>query len=443
MMNNSRPTKNPERRGPFGRLRRWGAHVFGSKGFLLAMSLLGAILAWSIMVASDGTLTREKVFQSVAVSVNNEAALKSRGYVVMDDIAQLVPSVKMTVEVTQANYNRVSGTAFNPHVDLTQVEKEGENELRIAYSTSQLYGTVLSCEPASVTVNVERYVTRRVPVVVEIVGDMPEGLYLDSYKSDPTTLSVSGPQSLVSSVARAVARLDQASLSASRMSDRMALEIELQDAQGNAVESDMLEITNQSVITHDVTVETELVPMKSVAFDAEAFVAGEPGEGYELTGVELAMDSVQVAARRETLDALTVITTDSPLDITGATQDAQGYVRIKRPNAIENTLPTEVAVTARIGEKSIERTLRQVEIEVDGLDEHMSASLSRTWVTVQLTGAYHFINSLEDEDIRLFVNLDGLDAGRHTVPVQIHIDNAQPFTCALSSPEVSVVIRTQ
>lgn len=44
------------------------------------------------------------------------------------------------------------------------------------------------------------------------------------------------------------------------MADKTALDIELQDSNGNAVVSDKLEVTNQSVITSSVTVETELVP---------------------------------------------------------------------------------------------------------------------------------------------------------------------------------------
>lgn len=53
------------------------------------------------------------------------------------------------------------------------------------------------------------------------------------------------------------------------MTDRTALSIELQDSEGNAIESDKLEITNQSVITNSVVVETELVPMKDVPLPAE------------------------------------------------------------------------------------------------------------------------------------------------------------------------------
>ena len=428
-MMNSRPTRKPEGRGPFLKLRRMIAQMAASKPFLITVSALAAVLCWSALVASD-------------VSVTGDAALKSRGYIVMDDIAEDVPAVKMTVEVTQANYNRVSGTSYNPHFDLTQITGEGENELSIAYS-SQLYGPVVSCEPSSITVHVERYITRRVPVVIEMMGAMPEGMYLDSYKTDPTTLSVSGPQSLVASVARVVARLDQSDLSALRMTDRTALSIELQDSEGNPIESDKLEVTNQSVITNSVVVETELVPMKNVPLSAENFVTGAPAAGYELTAVELAEDSVPVAARQEVLDAITELTTDSPMNIDGATADVTGYVRLKKLTGVENTLPTEIGVIARISEKQIECTLRRLPIQADGLDDSLTATLSTSVTTAQLTGGYAFIEGLNATDVHLFVDVSGLAEGTYTLPVQIHIDNAPEFTCALGSPEVTVTLRAK
>ena len=442
-MMNSRPTRKPEGRGPFRKLRRIIARVVAGKPFLITVSALAAVVCWSALVASDGTLTRQKTFANVAVTVTGEAALKSRGYIVMDDILEKVPAVKMTVEVTQANYNRVSGTAYNPHFDLSQITGEGENELSVTYYSSQLYGPVVSCEPASITVNVERYITRRVPVVLEMTGTIPEGLYLDSYKTDPTTLSVSGPQSLVASVARVVARLDQSALSERRMTDRSALNIELQDSQGNVVVSDKLEITNQSVITNSVVVETELVPMKNVPLEAQSFVTGKPAEGYELTAIELAEETVPVAARQELLDAIDALTTDSPLNIGGATEDVTGYVRLKKLTGVENTLPTEIGVTARISEKQTECTLRRLPIQTDGLADHLTASLSTASTTAQRTGGYTFINALDASSVHLFVDVSGLEEGVYTLPVQIHIDNAPEFTCALSSPEVTVTLQAK
>ena len=441
-MMNSRPTKKPDApRGPFRELRRAISRILGSRAFLMALSLLTAVVFWSILVASDGTLTREKTFQNVAVSVTGESTLKSRGYIVMDDLDSLISGVKLTVEVTQSNYSRVSGTSYNPHIDLTQVTGEGENVLNVAFS-SQLYGPVVSCEPSSVRVNVERYITRRVPVVLETSGGLP-GYYLDSAKTDPTMLSVSGPQSLVSQVARAVASIDVSLLSGERRSDRNSVQIRLQDAAGNTVESDLIEITNQTVLTDTVVVETELVPMREVPLEVESLVTGEPAEGYELLEVTASQESLLIAAADEVLDAITVMTTDQPLSIEGATQDVTGTVRLRRPTGIENTVPYDVMVTARIGETTAQRTLRQVQVEVDGLDDSLRASLSREKQTVQLTGPYTFINGLSQSDVRLFVDVNGLGEGTHVVPVQISIDNAPEFACALSSPEITVTIRAR
>ena len=439
-MMNGRPTRKPKApRGPFMELRRGVSRIVGSKAFLVVSSLLVALFFWSALVASDGTLTRQKLFANVAVSVVGEASLKSRGYIVMDDISQLLPGVRLTVEVTQANYDRVSGTAYNPYIDLSKVKGEGQNEVPVTFS-SQLYGPVVACEPSSVTLSVERYITRRIPVVLETQGE-PEGYYLDSAKTDPAMLSVSGPQSLISQVARAVAKLDASALSGERMSDRMTVDVALQNAKGEVVKSDLIEITNQTVLTRSVVVETELMPVKAVPLDTDALVTGKPAAGYELCDVVPAVTSIDVAARQDVLDAMSELTTEQPLSIEGASEDVSGYVRLKRPSGIENNVPSEVAVTAKIRETQIERTFRSIAVEVDGLDDAFAASLSRTRQVVQLSGGYGFISALTEGDIRLFVDVNGLGVGEHSVPVQISIDNAPEFTCALSSPEVTVKIK--
>jgi len=437
-MMNSRPTRKPDSpRGPFKGLRDGLSRLLASKRFLLLLSFMAAILTWSALVASDGTLTREKVFANVAVSVTGESTLKSRGFIVMDDIKELVPGVRLAVEVTQQSYSRVSGTSYNPHFDLSKIEGAGESTIPVTFS-STLYGPVLSCEPSSVTVNVERYMTRRIPVVLEVVGAAPEGVYLDSYRTDPNMLSVSGPQSQVSKVARAVAKLDLAGLSVERASDRTALDVELQDSSGNAIVSDKLEITNQTVITDSVIVETEVVPSVMVPLDLESMVTGRPAQGYELVSVYAEQDAMRVAAKAEVLEAIEFLTTDQPMDIEGASADVSGYVRLRRISGVENTLPAEVSITAEIAEKTTERTMRDISVDVSGLEDGLEVKLSDKQITVQLTGAYSFINALERDNVRLYVDVTGLPAGSHELPVQIHIDNATSFTCALSKAEVTV-----
>lgn len=196
--------------------------------------------------------------------------------------------------------------------------------------------------------------TRRVPVVLEMTGDAPQDVYLSSYRTDPTMLSVSGPQSLVNSVARAVARLDLSALSADRATDRTALNVELQSASGEAIRSEKLQITNQTVITDSVVVDTEIVPMAPVPLKKENLVTGKPAEGYELVGISVEQDALRVAARKEILDAIEFIAVEQPMSIEQATENVTGYVRLRRLSGIENTLPGEIAVTAEIAQKQAE-----------------------------------------------------------------------------------------
>jgi len=253
-------------------------------------------------------------------------------------------------------------------------------------------------------------------------------------------LSVSGPQSQVSKVARAVAKLELSGLSADRANDRTALDIELQDSSGNVIVSDKLEITNQTVITDSVIVETEVVPAAMVPLDLESMVTGKPAAGYELVSIYAEQDALRVAAKADILGSIEFLTTEQPMSIEGASANVSDYVRLKRLAGIENTLPSEIAITAEIAEKTTERTMRAIDVDVSGVEEGLLAKLSDKQITVQLTGAYSFIESLERDNVRLFVDVSGLGAGSYVLPVQIHIDNAKSFTCALSQAEVSVTI---
>ena len=66
-----------------------------------------------------------------------------------------------------------------------------------------------------------------------------------------------------------------------------------------------------------------------------------------------------------------------------------------------------------------------------------------SFVIDNITGGYTFINALDASSVHLFVDVSGLEEGVYTLPVQIHIDNAPEFTCALSSPQVTVTLQAK
>ena len=181
--------------------------------FLKLTAVLIAILFWMIVIASDPTLERQKEM-TATVSVTGADTLRSRGYVVTDDLTSSPITVNITAKVTQGNYDRATAASFSPRLDLSQITSDGQQEVSFSagYST---YGEIQSFEPKSMTVNVERYITRsRVPVVVRVTGEMPQGLWRSATSCDPNLVSVSGPASLVEQVRRAVVELPLEGLSA-------------------------------------------------------------------------------------------------------------------------------------------------------------------------------------------------------------------------------------
>ena len=108
-MMNSRPTKRPETRGPFKKLRKSISGILSSNAFLLIVSFLAALLTWGALVAADGTLMREKTMTNVPVSVSGETSLRTRGYIVMDDIKTLAEVVGLLAAFTLHASHRKAG----------------------------------------------------------------------------------------------------------------------------------------------------------------------------------------------------------------------------------------------------------------------------------------------------------------------------------------------
>ena len=79
--------------------------------FLKLTAVLIAILFWMIVIASDPTLERQKEM-TATVSVTGADTLRSRGYVVTDDLTSSPITVNITAKVTQGNYDRATAASF-------------------------------------------------------------------------------------------------------------------------------------------------------------------------------------------------------------------------------------------------------------------------------------------------------------------------------------------
>ena len=410
--------------------------------FLKLTAVLIAILFWMIVIASDQTLERQKEM-TATVSVTGADTLRSRGYVVTDDLTSSPITVNITAKVTQGNYDRATAASFSPRLDLSQITSDGQQEVSFSagYST---YGEIQSFEPKSMTVNVERYITRsRVPVVVRVTGEMPQGLWRSATSCDPNLVSVSGPASLVEQVRRAVVELPLEGLSADMEDCQVTSPVTLETADGQTISSPLIRITFESVTVDSASIECSVLPTRSVAVDAASAITGTPAHGYEVGEIRVSPETVTVADSAEALKNLEAMFVQSPVDMTGATEDLLVTVPLAGATAHSYCSAREVAVSVTIRPATHTHTYNDLPVQVENLGPGLKAALSRAKLGAVLSGAYQDMESLKAANIHLYVDAQGLAAGVYNVEVQCRVDGAESYDFTPQQQTLTLTIQSE
>lgn len=298
-MTNNEPARVPaeqenagKKENGFKRLLRAVTHNWGWKLGSLAL----AVCMWGILITQDTSLPREKVIEDVRVTVTNSAALRGNGMVVVDGLDD-VTTVKLRVSVPQRNYSSASASNYVARLDLNQIQRTGEQTLKITASatTASQYGTVVEVYDDDVTVNVEEFSTQaQVPVEVRLVGEMPENYYGGTVSRSTEAVDISGPVSVVEKAVRCVVEYDQSALSPERSPNAANLPFYFEDAEGNVLDDRNLTVTlpGQSAAIQRITVRQDVYYLARVKVDTDALVTGEPAEGYAVSSIRVMPQTV-------------------------------------------------------------------------------------------------------------------------------------------------------
>ncbi|MDR0898155.1 MAG: hypothetical protein LBN04_09910 [Oscillospiraceae bacterium] len=403
-------------------------------------AVLIAIIFWAVVIASDPALEIEKTFPTAAVTVQGVETLRSRGYTVVTDLTSQPLTVRMRVEVTQSNYARATAESFSPRLDLSQITGAGLQRVRIAaaYST---YGTVVSFDPETIEVMVEPYTTNnRVPVVIEQTGQSDQPLWVDKPLAAPAQVTVSGPQSVVDQVKRAVVELPLSSLSAERTEDSLSASLILQDGSGNPIDTSQLRITSESVGIQTVRIDVDVYPTRELPIDTASAVVGSPAHGYRVGAVRISPESVNVAATAEVLGAMEAAFLQTPIDVSGLTAGVTRTVNLAAMPSIRHRVLNEVTVEVEILPAEHVHTYSNLPITVMGLSPDLTARLNQRTMSAVISGLYPLVEGLAADSIHLYVDATGLSAGVHTAEVRCRIDGVDDYSFEPELPLLTLTL---
>ncbi|MGN0779357.1 MAG: YbbR-like domain-containing protein [Aristaeellaceae bacterium] len=418
---------------------RVATHNWGFK--LLALVLATAL--WAGLISQDPTLTREKIFTDVTLNVTGSETIKRNGLMVVSDLNSLLQGATLKADVPQMQYQNAQASYYNARIDLSRITQTGVQEVRVLTSNSTAYGSVSEVSPATVSIEVEEYITRyRIPVRVDTVGTVPVGYYATLPTLDPPLVTVSGPRSLVEKVACAEVVLDQSTLPEREGEIRTAVPFRLLDEQGNPVESTLLEVIGQSVLLDSVVVEQTMYSTRTIALSDLGLVSGTPAAGYEVKSVAITPEQVTAAGDEDALAVLDTLYPEGSVSVEGASQSFQQQVKVRKPSELVNLSSDSITVAVEIGPVIRSRIFTNVKISVTGVEDGQRAATDIRNVDVTITGAQLWVAALKSNALTLVCDASGLAEGTYQLPVicQVADSEGQTFSVEVAPETVTVTI---
>ena len=330
-----------------GMLIRGLKHLLLHNGWLKMIAVIISVVLWAGLISQDETITRDRTFQHVNVSVTGTETMKSNGYIVVSDLDAALNDVSVVAAVPQKQYEKAEPSVYNVRLDLSRINATGEQEIKLQSTNSTTYGRVSSMNPSSVKVMVEDYIIReRIPVSTKIKGDIPEDWSMDITSVDPNLVTVGGPRSLMQTISKAQVFIDTDNIEWTEGKVTDSYKIQLYNRTGEEIDNPLLNIKASSIKIDSVLIELNLMPKVLFATEDLVQVIGNVAPGYQIRNLTITPETMTVAARQEILDQMTTLCSVNVDGLRETTEFQQ--IKVQKPSDDANVSNETISVTVEI-----------------------------------------------------------------------------------------------
>jgi YbbR domain-containing protein len=380
----------------------------------LSSLLLAFILALSFWVAAVSAEDPIEV-RTMATPISIELRNVPDGLIMVEPPAT---STRISLRAPQSVWNDLSATDIEVWADLSSVGS-GEHRLALNWRLDARPIEVTRLEPANITFRLEEAASKQMPVLLSVVGEPAIGYQANAPKVDPEQTQVIGPSSAVDRVEQIQAEID---ISGSSQQINESVTLVPVDSQAEAVEGVELDPASAQV---SISIE-DLGGYRSVVVSPQ--IEGEVEPGYQLTRITVSPTLVRVfSSDPQTISELSGFVETEPVSLDEATSDFERRVSLTLPDGV--SIVGEQSVLVRVSISPIENSITiSQQVEFQGLEQGLFASVSPEQVSLILNGPLPTLEALTVEDIRVVVDLLGLEIGTHQITPAVIV----------SSPEVRV-----
>ncbi len=390
----------------------------------LFMAFVLALAVW-VMAINSSDPSVEKTYPN---PIPIEVIGQSSDTVIDTDLSE---NVSLTLRAPSSIWNMliVEKAPVRAFVDLAGLGV-GPHTVPVQIQIGTKPVEIISYSPRSVTLEIESLLTKEMDIRVIYQGSLPIGFQAEDPVLTPTTVTVSGAESLVKSVAevRAVAKLTDVKTSIHQTLSLVAVNANGQVVNGVSITPDKVEYTQQVV---------ERGGYRNVV--VKVVTAGVVPAGYKLTSLSVFPPTITVFSSDTALvDALPGYVETVPIDLTGKSSDFEQRVALNLPFRIQAIEADQITVSVGIAPVESSISLEDVQVEPIGLAAGRTAIIQPEKVNVVITGPLIVLQALKASDLRVLVDLTGMQVGKYTVEPVVTL-NIPGLTISSHTPTTFVI----
>lgn len=286
---------------------------------LKLVSFLFAAVLWLIVTNINDPSSPYKE-SNIPVVLKNTDLITNNGqiYEVLDGTDMIDSVVIWAPRSVVDKLNRSDIVAEADVRDLTSL-----NTISIKLSTNKYNDKLDSIKGSieNVKLNIENKETRSFPIKANLTGEVGEGYMVGNVSTEQNLIRVSGPESLISQIARAQAEVDISGFTSNIGTDS---DIRLYNEAGVEIKAQSIEKSITKVRVNIEILEKKTVPI-SFKF------SGIPAEGYRATGeITSSRNSVELAGKSETLRGISAIEIpEGVIDVSGAVETVETAIDLR------------------------------------------------------------------------------------------------------------------
>lgn len=400
--------------------------ILSMKSSLVIISLLISVFIFFYVDTKSTTI----------LETSAEVLYKQKVNAIYNEESYVIEGIPETVDITMIGRKSDLYLAKQLPIDEVDIDlkdlKPGTHKVSLKYKGS--IDTIdYKLDPSVATVVIYSKMSEARTVSVDILNQdkLNSKLSISKVEIDRQEVIIKGPQYKLDKVATVKALVDINNIVNPAEGSVTLSDIPLiaYDEKGNAVDVEIVPTKVNATIT--IASPSKVVPIKIVPKGNVAF-------GKAISKITSSVESVTIYGEEEALSNIKSIEVE--VDVTGIDSTKKFNPTIKKPNGVRLISQTSTSVTISV-ENETTKELKDIQLEYENLSSNYAPAVSPEdkYVTVVVKGVESVLDTITEENVKVYVDLAGYGLGTHEVDIIVVGDDVRvSYTPKTSKATISI-----